>query len=147
MSAIMKLSGSLALGPGKQDTNSSVHRWIRVGSDFINYQVKIPLALASLLREGQHYNSIWLARVYVPTPLLCKTTVYMVYAIERDGVLHNAVEDAVRSWRTYKWLLVVGLLACTFVTLLLYIWPLFLINSFRMALANLPIEEMRREPT
>lgn len=144
MSKIQKLTGTLALGPVRHTHNFEIYNNIRVGNDYLAY-VKMPGAISTLLRDGQRCT-LWVARLEIPTPFFIKSKTYIVYAAEVDGQIHNVADEVARGWSSAKWLLVGALLLCTFVTLLMWIWVLFLINSFRLALVNLPIEEMRRDP-
>lgn len=141
---IQKLTGTLAYGPGKHTKTFEIYDHVRVGNHYLAH-VKIPGILATLLRDGRPCT-LWVAELNIPTPFLFKSKTYIVYAVEANGEIHNATEETKRGWSTAKWLTVGALLVATLVTLLMYIWPFFLINSFRMALVDLPIEEMRREP-
>lgn len=144
MSAIRKLSGKLALGPVRHTSSFEVYNHIRVGNDYHSY-VKIPGALSTLLRDGQQCT-LWMTPLEIPTPFFFKSKACIVYAAEVDGVIHNVTDQVAKGWTGAKWLMVAALILATFVTFFIFIWPLFLINSFRMALVNLPLEEMRRDP-
>lgn len=143
-SKIQKLTGTLALGSLRHTHDFEIYSHLRVGNDFLKY-VKIPGVLATLLHDGKHCT-LWVATLEIPTPFFIKSKTYVVYAAEVDGHIHNVADQVAQGWSSAKWLLVGALLLCTFVTFLMYIWPLFLINSFRLALLDLPANEMRREP-
>lgn len=143
-SKIQKLAGTLTLGPLRHTHDFEIYSHLRVGDDFMTH-VKIPGVLATLLRDGKRCT-LWVATLEIPTPLFFKSKTYIVYAVEVDGQVHNVADQVARGWSSAKWLLVGALLLCTLATFLMFIWPLFLINSFRMALVDLPVDEMRREP-
>lgn len=144
MSAVQKISGRLALGESTQDRTSTNYRYVRVG-DTVLKTVKVPIELDSLLRDGSDCT-LWVAAVDLPTPLLFKTRVYVVYAAEIGGRIYAAIEEVKRGWTGAKWLLAAALGALGLLTLLGYVGILFLVNAVRMSFVELPIDEMQREP-
>jgi hypothetical protein len=145
MNRIEKLSGRLALGPVEAGKDGEFYDFLRIGTAHLK-RVKVIAELATLLRDGQHCT-VWVARVKVPSPFFFSTETVVLYAIEVDGALYKAVDEAGRNWNASRaWnafmLGVVGLLTLPLAGIGLLLW----INAARLAGAALPIEEMRREP-
>lgn len=144
MSAVQKISGRLVLGEPAQERTATKYRYVRVG-DAVLKTVKIPVELDSLLREGQACT-VWVATIKMPTPLFFSATVRIVYAVEVDGKLHQAVDEVVRGVRAEKLWLAGGLGVVGLFTILLYVGFLFWIAAVRMLMVDLPLDEIRREP-
>lgn len=145
MSRIDKLSGRLALGPVEAGKSGEFYDFMRVGGTHLK-RVKVIGELATLLRDGQHCT-VWVARVKVPSPFFFSTETIVLYAIEVDGTVYKAVDEAGRNWNVSRaWnafmLGVVGLLTLPLAGIGLLLW----INAARLAGSTLPIEDMRREP-
>ncbi|GIK11115.1 MAG: hypothetical protein BroJett001_31810 [Chloroflexota bacterium] len=145
MSRIEKLSGRLALGPVEAGKSGEFYDFMRVGGTHLK-RVKVIAELATLLRDGQHCT-VWVARVKVPSPFFFSTETIVLYAIEVDGTVYKAVDEAGRNWNTSRaWnaflLGVVGLATLPLAGIGLLLW----INAVRLAGSTLPFEEMRREP-
>lgn len=145
MSAIQKVSGTLTMGPTKQDNRvDTVYEYIRVGSAYLE-RVKIPGILNSLLRNGAPCT-LWVATFKTPSPFFYSTEIRVVYAVEIGGVVHKAIKEVSRGWTSGKWLTVAMLAMVGLFTMLLYIGVLFWINAIRLSFVELPLDEMRREP-
>ena len=145
MSAVQKLSGTLIVGPTKQDNRAdTVYEYIRVGGAYLE-RVKIPGVLNSLLRDGAPCT-LWVATIKTPSPFFYSTEIRVVYAVESGGIVHKAVKEVSRGWTSGKWLSVAMLTMVGFATILLYIGVLFWINAVRLSFVELPLDEMRREP-
>lgn len=145
MSSVQKISGTLTMGPTKQDNKvDTVYDYIRVGSAYLE-RVKIPGILNSLLRNGTPCT-LWVATFKTPTPFFFRQEIRVVYAVEIDGIVHKAIEEVKRGWATGKWLTVAMLAMIGLGTILLYIGILFWINAIRLSFVELPLSEMRREP-
>jgi hypothetical protein len=145
MSAIQKVSGTLTMGPTKQDNRvDTVYEYIRVGSAYLE-RVKIPGILNSLLRNGAPCT-LWVATFKTPSPFFYSTEIRVVYAVEIGGVVHKAIKEVSRGWTSGKWITVAMLAMVGLFTILLYIGILFWINAIRLSFVELPIDEMRREP-
>ena len=144
MSAIQKISGVLALGPVRRDRADSIYNYVRIGADYFE-RVKIPARLDSLLRSGE-YCTVWVAMIRTPSPFFYRTRIYVVYAVEVEGVVHSAIDEVARGWAGVKWLMVLVLLGVGALTILLYIGLLFWIQAVRLSFVELPLKEMRREP-
>lgn len=145
MNRIEKLSGRLALGPVEAGKDGEFYDFMRIGMAHLK-RVKVIAELATLLRDGQHCT-VWVARVKVPSPFFFSTETAVLYAIEVDGTIYKAVDEAGRNWNASRaWnafmLGVVGLLTLPLAGIGLLFW----INAARLAGSALPIEEMRREP-
>lgn len=145
MSAIQKVSGTLTMGPAKQDNKvDTVYEYIRVGSAYLE-RVKIPGVLNSLLRNGAPCT-LWVATFKTPSPFFYSTEIRVVYAVELNGIVHKAIKEVERSWTSGKWVAVASLAMIGLFTILLYIGVLFWINAIRLSFVELPLEDMRREP-
>lgn len=145
MSSIQKVSGTLTMGPTKQDNRvDTVYEYIRVGSAYLE-RVKIPGVLNSLLRNGAPCT-LWVATFKTPSPFFYSTEIRVVYAVEIGGVVHKAIKEVSRGWTSGKWLTVAMLAMVGLFTMLLYIGILFWINAIRLSFVELPLDEMRREP-
>lgn len=145
MSAIQKVSGTLTMGPTKQDNRvDTVYEYIRVGSAYLE-RVKIPGILNSLLRNGAPCT-LWVATFKTPSPFFYSTEIRVVYAVEIGGVVHKAIKEVSRGWTSGKWITVAMLAMIGLFTMLLYIGILFWINAIRLSFVELPLDEMRREP-
>lgn len=145
MSAIQKVSGTLTMGPTKQDNRvDTIYEYIRVGSAYLE-RVKIPGTLNSLLRNGAPCT-LWVATFKTPSPFFYSTEIRVVYALEIGGVVHKAIKEVSRGWTSGKWLTVAMLAMVGLFTMLLYIGILFWINAIRLSFVELPLDEMRREP-
>lgn len=145
MSAIQKVSGTLTMGPTKQDNRvDTVYEYIRVGSAYLE-RVKIPGVLNSLLRNGAPCT-LWVATFKTPSPFFYSTEIRVVYAVEIGGVVHKAIKEVSRGWTSGKWITVAMLAMIGLFTMLLYIGILFWINAIRLSFVELPLDEMRREP-
>lgn len=143
MSAVQKLTGSLALGPVTYHKAAAVYDYMRVGSAYLK-NVKIVGSLATLLRNGEDCT-LWVATIRTPTPWFTKANIYMVYAVEVGGVMHQAIEEVRREWGISRVLSFFILFGTGVPTMFLFgIGLLFWINALRLPFANLPIEEMRR---
>lgn len=142
MSAVQKISGRLVLGESTQDRAATNYRYVRIGDGLLK-TVKIPVELDSLLREGQ-VCTVWVATIRMPTPLFFSATVRIVYAVEVDGNLHQAVDEVARGLRAEKLWLAGGLGVVGLFTILLYVGFLFWIAAVRMSFVELPIDEMRK---
>lgn len=145
MNRIEKLSGRLALGPVEAGKDGEFYDFMRVGTAHLK-RVKVIGELATLLRDGQHCT-VWVARVKVPSPFFFSTETVILYAIEIDGTIYKAVDEAGRNWNASRaWnafaLGVVGLVTLPLAGIGLLLW----INAVRLIGRGLPIEEMRREP-
>lgn len=145
MSQIQKLTGTLSLGAVQHGHASEFYDFMRVGNTHLK-RVKVVGELATLLRDGQHCT-VWVAKVRVPSPFFFSTETAILYAIEVDGALYKAVDEACRNWNASRaWnafmLGVVGLLTLPLAGIGLLLW----INAARLAGSALPINEMRREP-
>lgn len=145
MSAIQKVSGTLTMGPTKQDNRvDTVYEYIRVGSAYLE-RVKIPGVLNSLLRNGAPCT-LWVATFKTPSPFFYSTEIRVVYAVEIGGIVHKAIKEVSRGWTSGKWITVAMLAMVGLFTILLYIGILFWINAIRLSFVELPLDEMRREP-
>lgn len=145
MSAIQKVSGTLTMGPTKQDNRvDTIYEYIRVGSAYLE-RVKIPGILNSLLRNGAPCT-LWVATFKTPSPFFYSTEIRVVYAVEIGGVVLKAIKEVSRGWTSGKWLTVAMLAMIGLFTMLLYIGILFWINAIRLSFVELPLDEMRREP-
>jgi hypothetical protein len=145
MNRIEKLSGRLALGPVEAGKSGEYYDFMRVGGTHLK-RVKVIAELATLLRDGQQCT-VWVARVKVPSPFFFSTETVVLYAIEVDGTIYKAVEEARQNWNISRgWnafmLGVVGLVTLPLAGIGLLLW----INAARLAGSALPMEEMRREP-
>lgn len=145
MGVIQKLIGPLTLGPARHDKSAEIYNYIRVGGVFLK-NVKIPGVLATLLLNGMACT-LWVATIRTPTPFLFQTNIYVVYAVGVGGKVYKAVDEVKRGWTGAKWLTVISFVGVGFVTMpLLGLGLLFWINAVRLPFADLPIDEMRREP-
>ena len=144
MGAVQKITGTLTLGPSKRDRADAIYSYVRVGTTYLE-KVKIPGVLDSLMRSGMTCT-VWVATIKVPTPLLFRSEIRVAYAVEIDGVVHEAIEAVKRGWTSAKWLMVLLLLGVGGVTILLYVGLLFWINAIRLSFVTLPLKQMRREP-
>ncbi len=146
MSNVEKISGRLALGAVKHGQDADFYDFMRVGVTHLK-KVKVVGELAPLLRDGDHYT-VWLVRVKVPTPLLFSTVTTVVYAIEVDGTLYKAVEEARRHWNGARAWNAFFLTVAGFPTMFLAgVGLLLWINAVRLMVGSgLPIEKMRGEP-
>lgn len=145
MSAIQKITGTLTMGPAKQDNKvDTIYEYIRVGSAYLE-RVKIPGVLNSLLRNGTPCT-LWVATFKTPSPFFYSTEIRVVYAVEIDGIVHKAIKEVSRGWTSGKWITVAMLAMIGLFTILLYIGVLFWINAIRLSFVDLPLDEMRREP-
>lgn len=145
MSAIQKVSGTLTMGPIKQDNRvDTVYEYIRVGGAYLE-RVKIPGILNSLLRNGAPCT-LWVATFKTPSPFFYSTEIRVVYAVEIGGVVHKAIKEVSRGWTSGKWITVAMLAMIGLFTILLYIGILFWINAIRLSFVELPLDKMRREP-
>lgn len=145
MGAIQKVSGTLTMGPTKQDNRvDTVYEYIRVGSAYLE-RVKIPGILNSLLRNGAPCT-LWVATFKTPSPFFYSTEIRVVYAVEAGGIVHKAIEEVRRGWNSGKLITIAMLIMIGLFTIILYIGILFWINAIRLAFVELPLDEMRREP-
>lgn len=145
MSAIQKITGTLTMGPAKQDNKvDTIYEYIRVGSAYLE-RVKIPGVLNSLLRNGTPCT-LWVATFKTPSPFFYSTEIRVVYAVEIDGIVHKAIKEVSRGRTSGKWITVAMLAMIGLFTILLYIGVLFWINAIRLSFVELPLEDMRREP-
>lgn len=145
MSHVEKISGRLAFGAVQHGRDADFYDFMRVGATHLK-RVKVVGELAPLLRDGDHCT-VWLVKVKVPTPLFFSTVTTVIYAIEIDGTLYKAVEEARRHWNSARtWnafmLSVAGLLTVALAGVGLLLW----INALRLMSSGLPVEAMRREP-
>ncbi len=142
MSATQKLTGTLALGPVKYEKVAAVYDYMRVGSTYLK-SVKVIGTLATLLRNGEDCT-LWVATIRTPTPWFAKANIYMVYAVEIDGVVHQAIDEVRREWTISKTFTFIILFGAGFPTMFLAgIGLLLWINALRLIFAKLPIEAMR----
>lgn len=145
MSAIQKITGTLTMGPAKQDNKvDTIYEYIRVGGAYLE-RVKIPGILNSLLRNGTPCT-LWVATFKTPSPFFYSTEIRVVYAVELNGIVHKAIKEVERGWTSGKWVAVASLAMIGLFTILLYIGVLFWINAIRLSFVELPLEDMRREP-
>lgn len=145
MSAIQKITGTLTMGPAKQDNKvDTIYEYIRVGSAYLE-RVNIPGILNSLLRNGTPCT-LWVATFKTPSPFFYSTEIRVVYAVELNGIVHKAIKEVERGWTSGKWVAVASLAMIGLFTILLYIGVLFWINAIRLSFVELPLEDMRREP-
>jgi hypothetical protein len=145
MSKVEKISGRLALGAVQHGRDADFYDFMRVGAIHLK-RVKVVGELAPLLRDGERCT-LWVARVKVPSPFFFSTETVVLYAIEVDGTIYKAVDEAGRNWNASRaWnafmLGVVGLLTLPLGGVGLLLW----INAARLAWAGLPINDMQREP-
>jgi len=141
MSATQKLAGTLALGPVKYEKVAAVYDYMRVGSTYLK-SVKVIGTLATLLRNGEDCT-LWVVTIRTPTPWFSKANIYMVYAVEVDGVVHQATEEVQREWKTSKTFTFIMLFGAGFPTMFLAgIGLLLWINALRLIFVKLPIDEM-----
>lgn len=144
----MRVTGPLTLGPASYDRQGGgvVYQWIRVGDDHLE-TVRAAGVLASLLRVGQ-VCTVWVARLQLPTPVpFVQAQTCFVYALEIDGRIHKAIKETRREWAWMKW----GSVALYFgggtAALLIYVGIFLWIAGFRLCFMELPISEMRRDPS
>lgn len=141
-SMVQKLTGALALGPVQHGGSVAVYESMRVGSTYLK-AVKVIGQLDTLLRSGEGCT-LWVATIRTPTPFLFKRNIYMVYAVEVDGVMHRAVEECRKDWNASRILTFFMLFGAGIPTMLLGgIGLLFWINALRLPFARLPLDEMR----
>lgn len=143
MSAVQKITGTLTMGRSRHEKAAEVYRYLRVGTTYLK-NVKVVGRLATLLRPGEACT-LWVATIRTPTPLLFSTEIHMVYAMEVDGVLHQAVDDVRREWSASKALAFFILMGVGTMTIFMYIGILFWINAIRLMAVYLPVREMRQE--
>jgi len=146
MSTVEKISGRLALGGVQHGRDADFYDFMRVGATHLK-RVKVVGELAPLLQDGDHCT-VWLVKVKVPTPLFFSTVTIVIYAIEIDGTLYKAVEEARRHWNRARAWNALSLTLAGFPTMLMVGLGLLLwINAVRLMLGSgLPVEAMRREP-
>lgn len=142
LDSVQKITGALSLGPVKHEKAAAVYEYMRVGSVHLK-SVKIIGQLATLLKNGEDCT-LWVATIRTPTPFLYKTEIHMVFAVERDGVVHQAIEEIQREWTLSKTFTFFTLLGVGFPTIFLAgLGLLFWINALRLIFVKLPIEQMR----
>ena len=141
-SMIQKLTGTLALGPVQYGGSVAVYESMRVGKTYLK-AVKVVGQLDTLLRNGEDCT-LWVATIRTPTPFLFKRNIYMVYAVEVDGVVHQAIDVVRREWTTSKIFTFLTLFGVGIPTMFLFgMGLLFWINAVRLPFAQLPLAEMR----
>lgn len=140
--SVQKISGVLSLGPVKHEKAAAVYDYMRVGSAHLK-SVKVVGQLATLLRNGEECT-LWVATIRTPTPFLYKTEIHMVFAVERDAVVHQAIEEIQREWTLSKTFAFFTLFGVGFPTIFLAgLGLLFWINALRLVFVKLPLEQMR----
>ena len=141
MSSTQKLTGTLTLGPVQYGGSVAVYESMRVGSTYLK-AVKVVGQLDTLLRNGEGCT-LWVATIRTPTPFLFKRNIYMVYAVEVDGVVHQAIDVVRREWTTSKIFTFLTLFGVGIPTMFLFgMGLLFWINAARLPFATLP-DQMR----
>jgi len=142
MSSTQKLTGALALGPVRYAREVAVYESMRVCATYLK-AVKVVGQLDTLLRNGEDCT-LWVATIRTPTPFLFKRNIYMVYAVEIDGVVHQAIEEVRREWTTSKIFGFLSLFGVGIPTMFMFgLGLLFWINAARLPFAQLPLAEMR----
>ncbi len=141
-SMVQKLTGILSLGPVQHGGAVAVYESMRVGATYLK-AVKVVGQLDTLLRNGENCT-LWVATIRTPTPWLFKRNIYMVYAVEVDGVVHRSVEECRKDWNASRILSFFILFFAGIPTMFLGgIGLLFWINAVRLPFARLPLNEMR----
>ena len=136
-----KLTGTLALGPVQYGGSVAVYESLRVGKTYLK-AVKVVGQLDTLLRNGENCT-LWVATIRTPTPFLFKRNIYMVYAVEVDGVVHQAIDVVRREWTSSKIFTFLTLFGVGIPTMFLFgMGLLFWINALRLPFATLP-DQMR----
>lgn len=142
LDSVQKITGALSLGPVKHEKAAAVYEYMRVGSTHLK-NVKIIGQLATLLKNGEDCT-LWVVTIRTPTPFLYKTEIHMVFAVECNGVVHQAIEEIQREWTLSKTFTFFTLLGVGFPTIFLAgLGLLFWINALRLVFVKLPIEQMR----
>lgn len=141
-SMVQKLTGALALGPVQYGGSVAVYESMRVGKTYLK-AVKVVGQLDTLLRNGEDCT-LWVATIRTPTPFLFKRNIYMVYAVEVNGVVHQAIDVVRREWTSSKIFTFLTLFGVGIPTMFLFgMGLLFWINAARLPFAQLPLAEMR----
>lgn len=139
---VQKLTGTLALGPVQYGGSVAVYESMRAGATYLK-AVKVVGQLDTLLRNGENCT-LWVATIRTPTPFLFKRNIYMVYAVEVDGVVHQAIDVVRREWTSSKIFTFLTLFGVGIPTMFLFgMGVFFWINAARLPFAQLPLAEMR----